>query len=154
MPAGRPTDYDKKFCEQVIKLSGQGYSRYEICRELQIAMSTFTKWRDEHEAFSAAVELGDTFYKAWLFSQPKVYGLKKDFNEKAWATLMRFNCRLTTLKKAKTYQEQHGAIIDAVADCEMLPEDGSKLISAIASKIKIDEATEFKARLDNLEKSS
>lgn len=151
MSAGRPTDYSPEFCDDVIKLSQEGKSRYEICAALGIAMSTFTKWRDEYQEFSVAVERGDTFYKSWLMSRPAAYQFSAKFNDKAWQTLMRFNCRLTALQKAKTYQEQHDAVLTAVADGEMLPDDGSKLISSIGARIKIDEATEVKDRLAALE---
>lgn len=154
MAAGRPSDYDPSYCELIINLAHEGNSRYEICAELGIAMSTFNLWRTKHPEFSAAVELSDTFYKAWLISQPKRLGFSKDFCDKAWLTLMRHNSRLAALGDAKTYQEQHDAVIKAVSEGEILPDDGSKLINSIGARIKIDEATEFEQRLKNLEQKA
>ena len=54
MPAGRPTDYDPAFCEDVIRLGRQGKSVEQIAYRLFVSVSTMYKWREEHPGQSVS----------------------------------------------------------------------------------------------------
>jgi transposase-like protein len=45
-PVGRPTKYKEEFCEQVIELGKQGYSKAMIAATLDIARETLDEWID------------------------------------------------------------------------------------------------------------
>jgi transposase len=65
MPAGRPTDYDPAFCEDVIRLGRQGKSIEQIAYRLFVAVSTMYKWRDEHPEFSEALAAAKEYEQAY-----------------------------------------------------------------------------------------
>jgi hypothetical protein len=55
MPAGRPTKYEDRFCEEVEAFMGQGFSLTAFAGHLEVNRSTLTEWADAHPEFSAAV---------------------------------------------------------------------------------------------------
>ena len=65
MPAGRPSDYDPAFCERVIELGEQGFSKVQIAAEFQVAKSTLQEWEKAHPEFSVALTRAMTLSQAW-----------------------------------------------------------------------------------------
>lgn len=67
---GRPSDYDKKYCELFIKASREGKSVTRFCADIGIAKSTFYLWVKTHDQFSNAFNHGKTYCEAkweeWL----------------------------------------------------------------------------------------
>lgn len=66
---GRPTKYDASYCERVVELMYEGYSIEEVAHEMQIGLSTFYVWKEQHPDFREAVTVGEEFslgkWKAW-----------------------------------------------------------------------------------------
>jgi len=58
MPGGRPTKYDKKYCEQVTKLCLLGATNQEIADFFGINVDTYHRWVETHKEFSDAVQAG------------------------------------------------------------------------------------------------
>ncbi len=58
MPAGRPTKYDPRYCDEVIEFMGQGYSLTAFGGNILVAKSTLNLWMEEHPEFSEAVRVG------------------------------------------------------------------------------------------------
>ena len=59
MPAGRPSKYDPAFCEVVIDVMRQGYSKTAAAAEIGVDRGTLAAWAREHPEFHSAVRLAE-----------------------------------------------------------------------------------------------
>lgn len=62
---GRPTKYDPKFCDRVIEMGKYGASKAEMALTLDVALSSFKLWEQQHEEFSAAVKKATELSQGW-----------------------------------------------------------------------------------------
>lgn len=62
---GRPTDYDPAHCDTVVELAENGLSFTELAVELGVARSTLYLWREQHPAFSDALEKAREKSMSW-----------------------------------------------------------------------------------------
>lgn len=65
MPAGRPTTYDPAFCDRVIQMGREGYSRAQMAYELDVAKDSLYEWAKVHPEFSDAITRATTHAQAW-----------------------------------------------------------------------------------------
>lgn len=65
MPAGRPTKYDPKYCEEVVEYMRDGYSVTAFAGHIGVARSTVFKWADEHEEFSDSLKTAQAMAAQW-----------------------------------------------------------------------------------------
>ena len=66
---GRPTKYKEEYCDQVIEWFKQGYSKAEICLELDICFDTLQDWAEKYPDFSEAIKKGLKFSQGWWEKQ-------------------------------------------------------------------------------------
>lgn len=70
MPAGRPTKYDKKYCDEIIDFMAEGGSVTEFAVEIGVSKSTVYLWADTHPEFSDALtraqEVGEAYWARQL----------------------------------------------------------------------------------------
>lgn len=65
MPAGRPSKYDPKYCEESIEYLRQGFSVTALAGHIGVARSTIFKWAEENEEFSDALKTGQAMAAAF-----------------------------------------------------------------------------------------
>jgi transcriptional regulator with XRE-family HTH domain len=58
MPAGRPTKYEPRFCDELIKFMGKGYSLTAFAGKIGVARSTINEWMSANPEFSEATRVG------------------------------------------------------------------------------------------------
>lgn len=58
MPAGRPSLYEEKFCEQVVAFMGQGYSKAAFAGHIGVCRDTLDDWGSAHPEFLRATKEG------------------------------------------------------------------------------------------------
>ena len=58
MPAGRPTKYNPKFCDAVIKAGEEGDTLVGMAEACDVSRETINEWMKIHPEFSDAVKLG------------------------------------------------------------------------------------------------
>ena len=56
MPGGRPSDYDPRFCDEIIEFMGQGYSITAFAGHIGVHRDTLYEWESKHPAFSDAIK--------------------------------------------------------------------------------------------------
>lgn len=56
-PAGRPSDYDPTYCEEVVNVMRAGFSLTAFCGIIGVVPQTVANWRKEHPEFDDACEL-------------------------------------------------------------------------------------------------
>lgn len=58
MPAGRPSKYDPKYCEEVVKVMGKGLSLTAFAGHIGACRDTINEWRSVYPEFSDACKRG------------------------------------------------------------------------------------------------
>lgn len=108
--AGRPTDYDAAYCDQVIELGKTGASKAEMAAELGIVRQTLDNWCEQFPEFMDAVKQAVSWSQAWWEKQGRLatFGGTEGFN----ATSFIFNMknRFPADWKDKVEQEQTGKV--------------------------------------------
>lgn len=66
MPAGRPTDYDDAYCDQVVEVMGTGLSLTAFAGKIGHHRDTLNEWGRQHAEFSDAVKRGQAARTAYL----------------------------------------------------------------------------------------
>ena len=65
MPAGRPSTYDPKYCDEVVRWGRLGKSLEQISAEINIPRTTMLSWADVHPEFSTALARAKELEQAW-----------------------------------------------------------------------------------------
>jgi hypothetical protein len=65
MPAGRPSDYDPKYCDAVVEHMAEGASLTSFAASIGVCRATITNWMDAHPEFLAAANKGKAACAAW-----------------------------------------------------------------------------------------
>ena len=90
---GRPTKYDPTYCDEVVILGAQGYTKEEMCAELKFTMSTMHEWCKLHSDFSNAVKESVHLAQAYMERKARE-ALDKPtsaFNHSLWTKIVQ--CR-------------------------------------------------------------
>ena len=92
MPAGRPTKYDPKYCEEVIEFMKDGKSKAQFCAHLGICVETLRTWEKTHPQFLAAIKIAIAQAQNWWENKAVEYLVtdnKTNFNTAVWAIMMK-----------------------------------------------------------------
>lgn len=54
----RPTDYDPKYCDEIVEFMGLGYSKTAFAGHIGFCHDTVVEWAKVHPEFSVAVRRG------------------------------------------------------------------------------------------------
>lgn len=65
MPAGRPTKYDPKYCEEMIEFMSEGASIVEFAVSIGVMKSTIYEWANKHQEFSDAKKKAVEASESW-----------------------------------------------------------------------------------------
>lgn len=65
-PVGRPTKYDPRYCDELLKVMGTGLSLTAFAGTIGVSRDTITEWMNQHPEFSAAAQAGQAMRTAYL----------------------------------------------------------------------------------------
>lgn len=65
MSAGRPTTYDKKYCEEIITFMADGKHAAQFAAKISVSKATLYRWTEEHEEFRDAFEVAKAKSLDW-----------------------------------------------------------------------------------------
>lgn len=68
-PVGRPSKYDPSYCDKVIELGKLGKSFEQMASMLDVGITTFKRWREEHEEFRTSMEDAHGHAQTWWEDQ-------------------------------------------------------------------------------------
>lgn len=134
MPAGRPTKYDPAFCERVVELGKEGYSKASIAAELGVVRATLDDWAAEHPEFSDAITRAREFSQGWWETQGR---------EGIWAG-SQFNANAYRLQVMNRFpddwRDKHdvnlsGSVTSKNINSDMSPEEAARIY---AEELKAD----------------
>lgn len=92
MPAGRPTDYDASYCEQVVEWGKLGKSKTWMAANLDVTRVTIDNWAVANPEFLCAIMQAMAHAQAWWEDQGQSYMLLPHqggtFNGSVWSRSM------------------------------------------------------------------
>ncbi len=82
---GRPTDYDPKYCEEIITHMAEGLSKEAFAGSIGVSKQTLYDWMKAHEEFLDAVHIGEMKSLLW-WERRGIKGMSegKDFSPIPW----------------------------------------------------------------------
>jgi len=90
MPAGRPTKYDPKMCEQLIECGKQGFSVNEMASYIGIHKDTLYDWVKTNTDFSDSLKIAVQESQTWWENKGREATFNgKDFNSTAYIFQMK-----------------------------------------------------------------
>ena len=84
---GRPSGYRVAYCERVIELGKEGYSKAEVASDLDVHYNTLHYWMDHHPAFSEAMGRSQRESQSWWERQGRIHLVSKPEDSKINASL-------------------------------------------------------------------
>lgn len=102
-PVGRPSKYDQTYCDKVIELGKQGKSFEQMASILGVGITTFKRWREEHEEFRTSLEDAQGFSQTWWEDHAQSYLVEHKDGEKLNTGLW---SRSMAARFPKTYSER------------------------------------------------
>ena len=85
---GRPTKYRTEFCERVIEMGKQGYSKNEMACELGVTKVTLLEWAKEKDDFSYAFTRAQEESQTWWERQGRTNLETPGFQSSMWGRNM------------------------------------------------------------------
>lgn len=104
------TAYEPSYCERMVALMAEGYSRAEVCKELLISPMAFDDWVKDFPDFKDAYAIGNELSKAWFSEKMRLTvimteekdGPKVKFNDKTYVHTMATRFGISDKKPAIT----------------------------------------------------
>lgn len=91
MPAGRPSEYDSRYCDDVIEYGRQGKSVTWMAATIGVHKQTLYTWMDTHPEFLDAIKRAKDLCQLWWEDAGQSGMIADKFNATVWAKNM--NCR-------------------------------------------------------------
>lgn len=162
--------YYEGMCLEIIEMFRRGETRSQFCALHTISNETFDSWRRKHPLFAAAYAVAHEKARAYydelrqshleMEYDPEhktVIGLNHALFNRMYNT--RFNIpdkRAITIKalaKAKDEKQMLKAIMKAISEGELTPDEAQKLASLIDLSVKIEQNIELEARVKAIEEA-
>lgn len=103
---GRPTEYRKEMCEQVIELGRIGKSHAQIASTLDVSRETLYTWQDTYPDFLDAITRARQLAQAWFEDMGQAGLVMPNFSASLWAKQV--SCRFPDDYREVTRQELTG----------------------------------------------
>lgn len=162
--------YSDAMCLEIIEMFSQGQTRSMFCAKHTICNDTFEKWRKRHPLFNRACDIAHDKARAYFDKMRDEHLLSEiDLENKSMTGInhavfnrmynTRFNIpdkravKVKGLGNSKDERAMLKALMKAIEDGELTPDEAQKLGSLIDVSLKIKGVQELEHRLDTLEKS-
>jgi len=89
MPAGRPSLYDPKYCDDVIRMGKEGFSVVEMAAEIGVSRNTLeTNWTEAHPEFLEAFTHAMQCSQAWWERAGRIGMIENNISAPIWSRSM------------------------------------------------------------------
>lgn len=91
MATGRPSKYDSKYCDLVIKMMKKGHSKQSVAGKIGISRDTLYEWCRKYPEFSDTIKVGEMMsYAYWEeLGMRAMRGKVKAFKPSIWIFTMK-----------------------------------------------------------------
>jgi len=162
--------YSDSMCLEIIEMFSRGKTRSNFCAKHVIGNPTFERWRKRHPLFDKACEVAHESARAYFDDLRDSHLINEiDLDTKSMTGLnhalfnrmynARFNIpdkraiKVDGLGKAKDEKAMLKAIMKAVSEGELTPDEAQKLAGLIEVSIKVNENGKLKDRVDAIEEA-
>lgn len=104
-PVGRPTDYEEKYCAEVIELGRQGKSITQISALLNVSKQTIYNWEKQFPDFLDATTRARELAQAWWEDQGQENLTSPVFQSSLWSKQV--SCRFPDDYRENKQQLEH-----------------------------------------------
>lgn len=163
--------YSESMCLEIIKMFSEGKTRSMFCAKHTICNDTFEKWRKRHPLFNRSCDIAHDKARAYYDEMRDNHLLSEiDLENKSMTGInhavfnrmynTRFNIpdkravKVKGLGKAKDEQAMLKALMRAIEEGELTPDEAQKLAGIIEVSLKVGENTVLKSRLDAIEQAN
>ena len=162
--------YSESMCLEIINMFAQGQTRSQFCAKHTICNDTFEKWRKRHPLFNRSCDIAHDKARAYFDKMRDEHLLSEiDLDNKSMTGInhavfnrmynTRFNIpdkraiKVKGLGKAKDEKAMLKALLRAIEEGELTPDEAQKLASIIDVSIKIDQNVTQEKRLCAVEEA-
>ena len=158
--AGQNSKYKPEYDELIVKLSKtrEGRHMYRIASKFDVCFDTLQEWCSVHPSFSAAYTRALNEQRSQLLDLVDEHILNRDLNQTGINLLFRHAGGFAEQRTIKVKNLSKGTLTEKVKvimeNCEekgMTPDELSKMVSAVGVAAKIDEVTELRKQVEDLE---
>jgi len=161
---GRPTKYSEEqidgLCERVLYLFKDGLSQVEVATDIGLTYDSYLLYQQIYPKFRESIKKGLQLSQAWWLKQGREGLNNPKFSFTGWSMQVRnrFGLRtdeqpvhLPALKEAITFTDKINVITHAISDGRITPSEAKRLCEAIAIGAKVEEVTELKQMIEQLQ---
>ncbi len=162
--------YNEKMCLEIIEMYSRGKTRSNFCAKHTIGKTTFETWQKKHPLFNAACVAAHEKARSYFDDLRDSHLINEiDLDTKSMTGInhalfnrmynARFNIadkravRVKDLARAKDEKAMLKAIMKAVSEGELTPDEAQKLAGLIEVSIKVNENGKLKDRVDAIEEA-
>lgn len=162
--------YSESMCLEIINMFSEGKTRSMFCARHTICNDTFEKWRKRHPLFNRSCDIAHDKARAYFDAMRDEHLLSEiDLDNKSMTGInhavfnrmynTRFNIpdkravRVKGLGKAKDEKAMLKALLKAIEEGELTPDEAQKLASIIDLSIKVDQNVEQEKRIKAIEEA-
>lgn len=162
--------YNDSMCLEIISMFSEGKTQSNFCAKHTIGKNTFERWRKRHPLFEracvAAHEAARSYFdnlrdehliSEWDLDTKSMTGINHALFNRMYNT--RFNIpdkravKVNGLGKSKNEKDMLRALLKAIDEGELTPDEAQKLASLIDISIKIDQNVTQEKRLCAIEEA-
>lgn len=88
MPAGRPSKYDPRYCDEVIGYGEQGKSRTWIAATIGVTRQTLGAWEQEHPEFLHSMAMASMLSQKWWEDAGQIGMVGGEISAPIWSRSM------------------------------------------------------------------
>ena len=155
----KPTKYSSKLIPKIHEYASQGMHVREIANKLGIHFTTIYNWAKKHDEFRDAWDLAMQASASWWLSYTRDNLDNKFVKDRLlqFMLMAKFGLKdthtnkLPELRDCKTHVEKCDVVTRALADGVINADEASKISNTLATAAKIEEVTELRQKLDELE---
>lgn len=162
--------YSQLMCLEIIQMFSVGQTRSMFCAKHTICNNTFENWRKRHKLFDRACDVAHDKARAYFDKMRDEHLLSEiDLENKSMTGInhavfnrmynTRFNIpdkravKVKGLGKAKDEKAMLKALLKAIDDGELTPDEAQKLASIIELSIRVDQNVSQEARIKAIEEA-
>lgn len=162
--------YSESMCLEIINMFSEGKTRSMFCAKHTICNDTFEKWRKRHPLFNRSCDIAHDKARAYFDRMRDEHLLSEiDLENKSMTGInhavfnrmynTRFNIpdkravKVKGLGKAKDEKAMLKALLKAIDDGELTPDEAQKLASIIELSIRVDQNVSQEARIKAIEEA-
>jgi hypothetical protein len=140
----------------------EGFFKVQMAEEWDVCCDTISEWVRNHPEFSSAYKRAQQYRASWLLKVGRsgLVGSKdRQLNAVAWSMMMRYDGQNTDertvnipeMKDCKTFSEMSSCVVRAFSEGRLTPKEANTLTDIISKGAKIEEVTELRKMLEDIE---